>query len=109
MFNFFKRKMFELDKNKKIAEINKDIKEEQKWNPNVPAADESEINKIGIAVDDNVIFSGAVDSYSEMFLIALYFSTHLSPDWSSIFMHYRSFKIPRRFDWYFPYFVYRNQ
>jgi len=65
MFNFFKKRMVELDKNKKISQVNKDIKEEESWNPKVPCADESEINKIGIAGNDNVIFSGAVDSYSD--------------------------------------------
>ena len=65
MLGFFKRKMLELDKNQKIAEVNKAVKEEVSWNPNEPAADENEINKIGVAVDDNAIFSGAVDSYSD--------------------------------------------
>jgi hypothetical protein len=48
MFSFFKKKVFGSDKSL-----------------SVPVIDDNEINRISGAIDDNVILSGAVDSYSD--------------------------------------------
>jgi len=58
--------MLLLDRKKKISKINRDIREGQAWNTSVPSADEGELDKVGVKLDDgNVIFSGAVDSSSD--------------------------------------------
>jgi hypothetical protein len=65
MLNFFKKRMLELGRKKKISNVNKDIREELHWTPATPAPDENKLSDIGVAAGDNVIFSGAVDSYSD--------------------------------------------